>query len=120
MPMFRPHTAIVALALVAAAFTTGVAHATPPGDEPPPSFGAATPVDKLQDMTGGTDTHVNNVTSQETDGTVDNNTNFSIGNGTNNLGGGAFGSSAGVSTAIQNSGNNVLIQNSTIVNVKMN
>jgi hypothetical protein len=120
MPMFRTHNSIVALALTVAAFAAGAAHATPPGDAPPPSFGAATPTDKLQDMTGGTDTHVNNVTAQETDGTVDNNTNFSIGNGTNNLGGGAFGNSAGVSTAIQNSGNNVLIQNSTIVNVKMN
>jgi hypothetical protein len=120
MSMFRPHTATVALALVGFAFIAGTAHATPPGDAPPPSFGAATPADALQDMTGGTDTHVNNVTVQETDGSVDNNSNFSVGNGTNNLGGGAFGSASGISTAIQNSGNNVLIQNSTIVNVKMN
>ncbi|MBB1472411.1 MULTISPECIES: carbon storage regulator [unclassified Luteimonas] len=38
--------------------------------------------------------------------------------GQNVVGGGAFGNAAGISTVIQNSGNNVLIQNGTAVNVQ--
>lgn len=119
MPMFRPPMAYVALAFVAAAFASGAACATSPGDQPPPSFGAATPAEQLQDMTGGTDTHVNNITTQETNGTVENNSNFSIGNGANSVDGGAFGNAAGINTTIQNTGNNVLLQNSTIVTIRM-
>ncbi|HEY4091615.1 MAG TPA: hypothetical protein VGN46_08880 [Luteibacter sp.] len=120
MSMFRPHTAYVALALLATAFATGAAQATPPGEPPPPSFGSVTPVDQLQDMTGGTDTHVteNNLTNQESNGTVSNNSNFSVGNGANNMGDSAL-SGTGIITGIQNSGNNVLIQNNTIVTVRM-
>jgi hypothetical protein len=118
MPMFQPHITRAATALLIAAFSA-TAYATPPADEPPPSFGAATPVDQLKNMTGGTDTQVNNITTQETTGTVDNNTNFSIGNGANSVSGGAFGNAAGINTTIQNSGNNVLLQNSTIVTIKM-
>ncbi|MBC8055715.1 MAG: hypothetical protein H7Y61_03975, partial [Rhizobiales bacterium] len=39
--------------------------------------------------------------------------------GANALGSGAFAGAGGVSTVIQNTGNNVLIQNSTIVNVQL-
>ncbi|MGF6494823.1 hypothetical protein ABIE56_003021 [Luteibacter sp. 621] len=120
MLMFRPHAAYIALVCLVTAAAACAVHATPPGDQPPPSFGAATPVDQLQDMTGGTDTHVtnNNLTKQESNGTVDNNTNFSIGNGANNMGDAAL-SGTGIITGIQNSGNNVLIQNNTIVTVRM-
>ncbi|QWT18515.1 hypothetical protein KPL74_12250 [Bacillus sp. NP157] len=118
--MSRPHAAYLALAMAAITCVASAAHATPPGEQPPPSFGVATPVDKLQDMSGGTDTYTNNVVNQDTNGTVDGNSNFSIGNGANNVGGGAFGNAAGLNTTIQNSGNNVLIQNSTSVIVRMN
>jgi hypothetical protein len=52
-------------------------------------------------------------------GTVIGNT--AIGNvtGANAIAGSAFSSAAGMITAIQNTGNNVLIQNSTIVNVSV-
>jgi hypothetical protein len=39
--------------------------------------------------------------------------------GTNTISDGAFAGAAGLSTVIQNSGNNVLIQNATIVNVQL-
>lgn len=120
MRMFRPHNACVALVALATAFAANAALATPPGNEPPPTFGAATPTETLQDMTGGTDTHENNTVNQETNGTVGNNSNFSIGNGANNIDGGSFGNAAGINSVIQNSGNNVLIQNSTSVIVRMN
>jgi hypothetical protein len=117
--MFRPHRMTLAAAMLVTALGSGAAYASSPGDPPPPTFGAATPVEQLQVMTGGTDTHVNNLNTQETNGTVSNNSNFSLGNGANNLDGGAFGNSAGVNTVIQNTGNNVLIQNATIVHMTM-
>lgn len=39
--------------------------------------------------------------------------------GTNTIAGGAFSSSSGFPTVVQNSGNNVIIQNATIVNLKL-
>lgn len=39
--------------------------------------------------------------------------------GSNYINGGAFSGASGLPTVIQNSGNNVLIQNATILNVKM-
>lgn len=41
-------------------------------------------------------------------------------NGNNNVGRGAFADSAGFPTVIQNSGNNVIIQNNTILNMTLN
>lgn len=120
MPMHKTVLAIVALASFATACLPGVARAGPAGDPPPPSFGKAASVERLQDMTGGTDTHVNNLTTQETNGTVSYNSAKNTISGSNMVGGNAFSNSAGLSTTIQNSGNNVLIQNSTIVNVRMN
>lgn len=52
-------------------------------------------------------------------GTVASNSATNVVTGTNSISDGAFAGSAGLSTVIQNSGNNVLIQNSTIVNVQL-
>jgi len=120
MPMFRPHTAFVALALVAAPYVAG-AQSAPPGESPPASFGAPASADRLQGMTGGTDTHVtNNLNTQQSNGTVSENSAKGTFSGANFVGDSAFGNSAGLPTVIQNSGNNVLIQNNTIVNLRMN
>ncbi|HVI56099.1 MAG TPA: hypothetical protein VM621_13735 [Luteibacter sp.] len=120
MPNHRIHRTRVALAAIVAACVSTAAYATPPGQEPPPpSFGAATPSEQLQDMSGGTNT-TNNINNQTVNGTMTNTDakdNFS---GSNIVSGSAFGSSAGLPTVIQNSGNNVLIQNATIVNIRMN
>lgn len=53
----------------------------------------------------------------ELDGTLRDNTAINSVTGGNTISNGAFASAHGLTTAIQNSGNNVLIQNSTIVNV---
>jgi hypothetical protein len=111
----------LALASLAFACASGAAFATPPANEPPPpaSFGSATPVDMLEDMTGGSDT-TNNINEQTLNGTMtDTEAKHNVSGG-NLVSGTAFGNSAGLPTVIQNSGNNVLIQNSTIVNVRMN
>ena len=51
-------------------------------------------------------------------GSVDHNTDDQVVSGFNLIDGNAFSGAAGVPMVIQNSGNNVLIQNATIVNVQ--
>ena len=51
-------------------------------------------------------------------GSVDHNTDNQVVTGSNVIDGNAFSGAAGVPMAIQNSGNNVLIQNATIINVQ--
>ena len=53
----------------------------------------------------------------ELDGTLEGNTAINSVTGSNLISNGAFADASGLTTAIQNSGNNVLIQNATIVNV---
>lgn len=57
------------------------------------------------------------VNEQDMDGRVDHNVASDNQTGNNSVSGEAFGDAAGFVTVIQNTGNNVLIQNSTIVNV---
>ncbi len=57
------------------------------------------------------------INKAELDGTLEGNTAINSVTGDNVISNGAFADASGLSTAIQNSGNNVLIQNSTIVNV---
>lgn len=56
---------------------------------------------------------------QQLKGMVANNSASNIATGTNIISEGAFSNSVGLPTVIQNSGNNVLIQNATIVNVQI-
>lgn len=120
MRQLHPHRRYAALASIAFACMSGAALAAPPGDTPPPpAFGPATSVDTLQGMTGGSDT-TNNITQQTVTGTMSDTEANNTVSGGNLVSGNAFGSSAGLPTVIQNSGNNVLIQNATVVNVRMN
>ncbi|MET0255706.1 MAG: hypothetical protein ABW193_07910 [Luteibacter sp.] len=114
---YRPRAALAAIAF-ALVCANGAAYAASPDGPPPPAFGPATPVDMLQDMTGGTDT-TNNITQQTVTGTMSDTEAKNTVSGGNLVSGNAFGSSAGLPTVIQNSGNNVLIQNATVVNVRM-
>jgi hypothetical protein len=110
----------VALASMAFACASGAALANPPSNEPPPaSFGQATSVEQLQAMTGGSST-TNNINQQTLNATMSDTEAKNTVSGGNLVSGSAFGNAAGLPTVIQNSGNNVLIQNSTIVNVRMN
>lgn len=104
MSMFRQACTGVFLAVVA---TTAVAQTT---------FDTPVPNAQLSTMTGGSDV-TNNLTRQRLNGTVSNNETNRTYSGGNVVSGSAFSNSAGLSTVIQNSGNSVLIQNATIVNV---
>ncbi|QBY50786.1 hypothetical protein [Cupriavidus oxalaticus] len=75
----------------------------------------AVPVSKLDDIRGGAEVTVNDMRLH---GTVADNAAWDVVTGTNRITEGAFANAAGIPTAIQNSGNNVLIQNATIVNVQ--
>ncbi len=70
-------------------------------------------------MTGGSGT-TNNINQQTLNGTMSDTEAKNTVSGGNVVSGSAFDNAAGLPTVIQNSGNNVLIQNSTIVNVRMN
>lgn len=52
-------------------------------------------------------------------GNVSNTSTENVSTGMNWIGGGSFGNTAGLPIVIQNTGNSVLIQNATIVNVQM-
>ena len=78
-------------------------------------FGAIVSPNALATLRGGdgsTDSR-NNVNGRVSDNVAD-----GVVSGDNTLGGGAFAGASGISTVIQNSGSNVLIQNATIVNVQ--
>ena len=91
----------------------------PPAAAPPPAyvtgFGQSVTGAALATQRGGTDITEN---SMILNGSVDHNSADNVSTGFNAIGGGAFNGAAGMPTVIQNSGNNVLIQNATIVNVQ--
>ena len=80
-------------------------------------FGPGSRVDTavLANLSGGSD--VDNTIN--IDGSVSNTSTENVSTGTNWIGGGAFGNAVGLPMVIQNSGNGVLIQNATIVNLQM-
>ncbi|RDK10976.1 hypothetical protein [Cupriavidus lacunae] len=75
----------------------------------------AVPVSKLDVIRGGAEVTVNDMRLH---GTVADNAAVNTLSGSNHISDGAFANAAGIPTAIQNSGSNVLIQNATIVNVQ--
>lgn len=80
------------------------------------TFEAPVAQDQLDHLRGGTDTVSNNA---NLNGVVTNNTAINVNTGSNIIDGGAFANSAGVPIVVQNSGSNVLIQNSTIINLQL-
>ena len=70
---------------------------------------------RLAGLRGGDDAQVENLV--DVDGSVDGNTAHHVTTGTNSIADGAFNNASGINTVIQNTGNNVLIQNAMIVTV---
>jgi hypothetical protein len=75
-------------------------------------FGPAADVGKLERSRGGTDTHA------DLSGIVTNNSAVNVVTGNNVIDAGSFANMAGIPVVIQNSGANVLIQSSTVINVQ--
>ena len=80
------------------------------------SLGRTIHLDTLADMRGGAEEVVDN--DILVNGRVEDNNANRVVTGNNNVTGGSFANSNGISTVIQNTGANVLIQNAMIVNVK--
>ena len=70
----------------------------------------------LDAQRGGADSVLNDIHSS---GAVTGNQAYNLSTGTNSIADGAFVGANGFSTVVQNSGNNVLIQNSTIINIQL-
>ncbi len=77
-------------------------------------FGQSVTGNDLATLSGGT-----NITETMTlNGTVNNNTDDHVVTGSNTISTNSFNGAVGVPMVIQNTGNNVLIQNATIINVQ--
>ena len=80
------------------------------------SLGEPVSQDTLDELRGGDEEIVNNVirvTGEVTDNTANN-----VVTGANNIQDGSFVNSSGITSVVQNTGANVLIQTATIVNVQ--
>jgi hypothetical protein len=104
MRSHRP--AVVTIATVLLAWPFMQANAGPP---------SAVATEKLDDVRGGAEVVVNDMRLH---GTVGDNAAINTFSGNNIVSEGSFSNAAGLPTVIQNSGNNVLIQNATILNVQ--
>lgn len=108
----------------AADVVMGVAPLQEPLTEPAPmqvpfkpvsELGRTVDPGRLAGLRGGDGTQVENLV--DVDGSVDGNTAHHVTTGTNSVADGAFNNASGINTVIQNTGNNVLIQNAMIVTV---
>jgi hypothetical protein len=79
-------------------------------------FGQAVSTDTLGHYSGGSSLVQNN---NNLTGTVSNNSATDVTSGANSIADGSFAGASGIPSVIQNTGNNVLIQNAVIVNVQM-
>ena len=82
---------------------------------PVPAIGQVIDAEALDALRGGQSVVVSSV---HDDGEVNGNHADHIDSGMNSLDGGAFANASGITTVIQNSGSNVLIQNGNAVNVQ--
>lgn len=105
--------------LIAGALIGGILHgpvfADPLETESSPFGSAAVSGEALDTYRGGAQVLNNN----QLDGVVSDNQAYNLNTGSNLVTDGSFAGSSGFSTVVQNTGNNVLIQNSTIVNVQV-
>jgi hypothetical protein len=79
-------------------------------------FTKALPSTALDRFRGGSEVHILDI---QTDGVVNDNVAHDLTTGHNYISDGSFSGASGFPTVIQNSGNNVLIQNSTNINLQV-
>ena len=82
-------------------------------------FGAAADQVSLERERGGTEIPATTLSSIVSSGSVGNNRAVDVVTGSNAIREGSFANASGIPVVIQNTGANVLIQNSTIVNVQL-
>jgi hypothetical protein len=74
---------------------------------------------QLDSYRGGTDSFTEVLNKAQLNGVVGSNTAVNVATGSNAINDGAFSNASGLPTVIQNTGANVLIQNSLIVNLQL-
>lgn len=82
-------------------------------------FGEAADQTSLENQRGGSDVPTTPLSSVLSSGTVGNNRAVDVVTGSNAIREGSFANASGIPIVIQNTGANVLIQNSTIVNLQL-
>jgi len=98
---------------LAAAIAASAATATPSVDD---RLGSALSDTRLSAQRGGQDAQLSEIKAKST---VTDNSAHHLTTGTNTITEGAFGHVSGMPMVIQNSGNNVSIQNSTVLNLQL-
>lgn len=101
--------------LCAAALTLALPALAADGSTPMPGFGKRVSDRALAGQRGGTEP----ASTAALQGAVTGNQAVNVTTGGNTISGGAFAGAAGVPVVIQNSGNNVLVQSSVIVNLQL-
>ncbi|HLZ34847.1 MAG TPA: hypothetical protein VKP13_12585 [Nitrospira sp.] len=96
-----------------------MAHAGPPETTDLPSWGHPVPSAQLDAQRGGTDTGPLTINANMLNANLFNNSATGNVTGNNTVTGGAFAGASGLATVIQNSGNNVIIQNGTVLNLTL-
>ena len=97
----------------------GLAHAGSPEATGLTSWGAPLPPTQLDTQRGGTDPGAVTINANMLNAKLFDNQATDNVTGHNTITGGAFAGSSGLATVIQNSGNNVIIQNGTVLNLTL-
>lgn len=97
----------------------GMAHAGSPETTPVSSWGQPIPSAQLDVQRGGTDPGPVTINANMLNAKLFDNAATGNVTGNNTVTGGAFAGASGLATVIQNSGNNVIIQNGTVLNLTL-
>lgn len=97
----------------------GMAHAGPPESSEMKSWGKPLAASQLESQRGGTDTGPVTINANMLNAKLFNNKATDNVTGNNTIAGGAFAGASGLPIVIQNSGNNVIIQSGTVLNLTM-
>ncbi len=97
----------------------GLAHAGSPDTTPVSSWGHPVPSAQLDAQRGGMDPGPVTINANMLNAKLFDNSATGNVTGNNTVTGGAFAGASGLATVIQNSGNNVIIQNGTVLNLTL-
>lgn len=113
------HSVIVAIGLLGLGSTVQAAQQDAPSSIGPKTlkaFGAPVSDHALSTYRGG---HLLQISKAELSAELNNNNAFFTTSGSNTISGNAFRGASGIPTVVQNSGNNVIIQSATVLNVQV-
>ena len=100
-------------------FCLSIAHAGSPETAGITSWGNPVPSAQLETQRGGTDTDTPTINTNQLNAKLFNNSATNNVTGNNSIADAAFAGASGLATVIQNSGNNVIIQNGTVLNLTL-